>query len=628
MQRQCGPNGDYRSHETREEIVATVDPLLIGPSQDGQETANEREHFARGRLGETLRENLVACRFDPPVQAICWRGKSRLSANLAALSWGFSPRHTLRPLHRWLRNVQHGRKEHGPDTSSYWQDEASKWLDQTPDWSNPLAHLEGLFWLAVLPVHKSHWPEPLLHALVDRLENLCCTQTTGDDANSVWCGQLVSELRLTISLLYPAVPWAEKWFSGARQEFARILQDWTDGDGLPQGEHVGWLWRLIAVWTRSHRVAVRCGKVLFDPEVTRLASRVLREAIRWARSDKSQLLDTSGESRWTKSLVRAAIEAFPGEVPLDRLARKALGKKVVRKCPGKRSFKLSRRTATNISEWSRAALLRASWNRSSAMLAVAFPSAGAMAEVVASKLPLLTGPVTTLITWDGVSVNVAGPVELLCQFVNKQMHYAEWQYNFDNQWVVQRQLALAPRDQFALVADAVIRREPAPGAWKYELRWPLASGTTFHQAAETHEGWLCDAAGRTRLVLPLVLPEWRSGPTVGSLSTQQHQLVYCARGHGSAFFAPLFIDLSNHRRGRPFTWRRLTVGENRSRVAADVAQGYRIQIGDEQWVVYRALRGIVPRTVLGQHWATEFVIARFDRRGQCQPLLEVETDHG
>jgi hypothetical protein len=96
-------------------------------------------------------------------------------------------------------------------------------------------------------------------------------------------------------------------------------------------------------------------------------------------------------------------------------------------------------------------------------------------------------------------------------------------------------------------------------------------------------------------------------------------------GTGQAFFAPLFFDVKSRPADTPLTWRQLTVGCRMQRVAADEAVGYRVQLGKKQWVVYRSLHNAQPRTLLGQHWAAEFVVGRLRRRGDCRILIEVET---
>jgi hypothetical protein len=74
----------------------------------------------------------------------------------------------------------------------------------------------------------------------------------------------------------------------------------------------------------------------------------------------------------------------------------------------------------------------------------------------------------------------------------------------------------------------------------------------------------------------------------------------------------------------PATWRQLTVAENREILPSDVAVGYRVMVGKEQWLIYRSLGKPGNRTVLGHNLVTELLIARFDRQGEVEPLLEIE----
>ena len=90
------------------------------------------------------------------------------------------------------------------------------------------------------------------------------------------------------------------------------------------------------------------------------------------------------------------------------------------------------------------------------------------------------------------------------------------------------------------------------------------------------------------------------------------------------FTPPLMFDMDTKRMLRPATWRTLTVAENRAIQPADVAVGYRVQTGKEQWLFYRSLAERGNRTLLGQNLSSEFLAARFNRNGETDPLLEIE----
>ena len=88
--------------------------------------------------------------------------------------------------------------------------------------------------------------------------------------------------------------------------------------------------------------------------------------------------------------------------------------------------------------------------------------------------------------------------------------------------------------------------------------------------------------------------------------------------------SPLFIDLDRSRFRRRMTWRQLTVAESLAPVPRDVAVGFRIAIGDRQWIIYRSLAASGNRTLLGHNLATESLIARFGEDGEVTSIVEIE----
>ena len=69
---------------------------------------------------------------------------------------------------------------------------------------------------------------------------------------------------------------------------------------------------------------------------------------------------------------------------------------------------------------------------------------------------------------------------------------------------------------------------------------------------------------------------------------------------------------------------RFTVAADLQVQPDDVAVGYRAMIGNQQWLLYRSLARPANRTVLGHNLSTEMLLARFDRKGAVQPLVEIE----
>lgn len=202
-----------------------------------------------------------------------------------------------------------------------------------------------------------------------------------------------------------------------------------------------------------------------------------------------------------------------------------------------------------------------------------------------------------------------------------RVDYLELASRFDGGLCVERQILLAREDRFLLLADVLLARGPAK--LEYRSRLPLDPTTRFDESEEGREGFL---AGRRRWgrVLPLALPECRAGACSGSLQRTEHGLELAQSSDGRGLFAPLFVDLDPRRFRRPLTWRRLTVAENLAAQPADAAAGFRVQIGGEQWLIYRSLAAKANRSLLGHNLSSEMLVARFQRNGEVDPLVETE----
>jgi hypothetical protein len=66
------------------------------------------------------------------------------------------------------------------------------------------------------------------------------------------------------------------------------------------------------------------------------------------------------------------------------------------------------------------------------------------------------------------------------------------------------------------------------------------------------------------------------------------------------------------------------VAEHRAVVPHEVAAGFRVMIGSRQWLIYRALARKGNRTLLGHNLSSETMIGRFTKKGEVQPVVEIE----
>ncbi len=67
------------------------------------------------------------------------------------------------------------------------------------------------------------------------------------------------------------------------------------------------------------------------------------------------------------------------------------------------------------------------------------------------------------------------------------------------------------------------------------------------------------------------------------------------------------------------------MGQNRAAVSTDEAVGYRVQVGNKQWLFYRSLGEPAVRTVLGKNLMNELLIGRFGSDGNVKTILEIEA---
>jgi hypothetical protein len=208
-----------------------------------------------------------------------------------------------------------------------------------------------------------------------------------------------------------------------------------------------------------------------------------------------------------------------------------------------------------------------------------------------------------------------------CWFEDEEAVFLELEIQLDGAVRIQRQMALDCQRRFLFLADAVLGQKPA--ALEYSGRLPLNPGVSATGSKETTE-LLLTGRGRLATVLPLALPEWRRGCRTDRLTPTRGALELRQRGHGKSMYCPLAFDLDPRRMSRPLTWRQLTVAESLVVQPADVAVGYRVQRGRDQWLVYQSLGERANRTLLGHNLAGETLIARFDKSGEVEPLVEVE----
>jgi hypothetical protein len=273
----------------------------------------------------------------------------------------------------------------------------------------------------------------------------------------------------------------------------------------------------------------------------------------------------------------------------------------------------------------KAALLRQATRGPRDELFVDFSHSDVQIELKAAGISLISGAWPWQATVGGQPLSTAGDWTEVCWHREETCDYLEIELPLSGGWKLERQAFWARKDRFLLLADALTG--PA-GAEATEIRYshslPVAPNAAFEPARETRDGVLASSGQQRARVVPPALAEWRVEYCHAELSSGEGRLTLQQAAHGRNLYAPLWIDLDPGRRRRPLTWRRLSVGENLAIVPRDVAVGYRIQAGREQWLVYRSLAPVGNRSVLGHNTYADFVCARFMPTGEAKEILAIE----
>lgn len=482
--------------------------------------------------------------------------------------------------------------------------------------------LVPIAWSHALPKLARAWPAhdwwQLFNGLVAMAHEPCTSVVIDDPLVQQW---RAAELPLALVYLFPELRQSRQLSAPGWHAFARGLEQLLDVEGLPRCRHLPLVRPLLACWTRCLAMA----GALVDPpssdefaQVRAQLARFTLQAIRLTRRDGSQALSADSSLGADHVLFDAAVGLTGDEDAKNCLAvsHKA------RRTKGSRPVKCPPLEASAHSEWSEIAVMRPTWSASSPRLTVAYGGPEVQAELELAGELLWSGEWNAKVCANGAPLEPDGDWEEVCWLTNDAVDYLEIERALTNDVRIQRQFLLARNDLFLLAADVVLCEQLCD--LDYVSRLALGADASFQPEPDTRDGMLCGKRGRAR-VLPLAIPEWRRDLRGGSLSEESRALKLQQTSRGVlTLYAPLFVDLDPRRRSRPVTWRQLTVAEDRVAQPADEAVGYRIQIGKEQWIVYRSLADVGNRTLMGHNLVSQFLTARFSRTGEVEAIVEVE----
>ncbi len=390
------------------------------------------------------------------------------------------------------------------------------------------------------------------------------------------------------------------------------------GEGLPKPGCRPYWRALLACWTRAIWVCGSAAAQHWDERSLSTYVWMLRQAIRLARPDGSPMFGHS-RGRTDDELFRVAVElAAPTAADSKTwLARYRSGK-----VPTRAKAAPSAPASVVHSEAAKLAVLRPSWGHRDPRLGVAYDHGHVTLDLSNHTRQLIEGEWQVEIAANGKSLAPVRDWEPACWISDVDIDYLELCREFEGGVRIERQVLLARKDAFALLADCVIANRACE--LSYVGRLPLSAKVVASSAAETRE-MLLASGRRLARVLPLALPEWRCDHRVGTFEVHGHELQLRQRADRAlGLYAPLFIELAVARMSREITWRQLTVAEAMKPVTSDIASGYRVQVGRKHWLAYRSIARHGNRTLLGHNLSTEFLVASLDANGLPHTLLEIE----
>jgi hypothetical protein len=431
---------------------------------------------------------------------------------------------------------------------------------------------------------------------------------------------LAGELPLVLAALLPEVAPLAALLPQACRAFAVGFEELLDGKGMPQCQHLKLQQPLVACWTRARLMSASLSEGCWTHDVAAQYPLAVREMLRLARRDLSPLLHGAAIEKQCSASRR---RFFTIAVRLSEKNKNHVALRLIRAGDSRKRRKERDEHApapANRSEWAQVAVLRPNWRAVSPRLAITYGQRSIHGELAIDRDVLFSGQWRWECMVGSQAAQGTADWEEVCWVSDEDVDYLELELPLSQGLKIQRQICLGRKDRFLFVGDAVLGSEAR--SLDYAMHLPLGPGISASPSAASREVLLNGRKPRA-LVLPLAWPEWRVDPRGGELTADENGLSVRTQASGKSLYVPLWIDL-DPRRHDTFTWRQLTVAEDRVIQPRDDAVGYRVQFGKKQWLIYRSLGRVGNRTILGHNLATEFLIARFGRDGGVMSLIEVE----
>lgn len=487
------------------------------------------------------------------------------------------------------------------------------------------------------------------------------------------------EIPWMLGVFFPDIKQTRTAVAAAQGVMQEGLIGLLDGGGLPHATDFSLLRPLLASWTRVLDLARHIDKRPWNAAARMQYEWAVQQSLRFCRADGSSCLDTVHEEHLSKGSLPDAPECpvarfremIEVALSLDTDSQDTdIALFVLPKCRrlhGRCRKQIDPKTLPQesyFSDWAGMAVLRSGWKHSEPSLIVSYAGeehsqmpeqkmgiipfggwtdAQTSLELNLHGVSLISGACGTRISIDSRPLHPEGDWTPICSEIEQKYDYLEIERPLSRGFRLQRHFLLAHDDAVLLLADTLLPNDEtadfAGGNLEYEWSLPLTPRLCiecdqempglFFSIKDNHPGKSIASAKTLQPsplahLLPLALSEsFDVESSQGELSIDGNRLIHRLWGCGRALYAPLFFDLSGSRLKMPAFWRHLTVGENLERVSRDRAIGYRIQLGRQQFLLYRSLTATTNRSVLSRNLISDLYFGRFHPGSGFEEVLEV-----
>ena len=216
---------------------------------------------------------------------------------------------------------------------------------------------------------------------------------------------LAGELPLTLAYLLPEMRLVSKLRAAAHEALSEGLAELTNGNGLLQGDYLGYQRPLLACWTRCRAMGDQLKKGCWNRKSNEQFQWLVTHALGMTSAQGTPMLGKPHAEAWTTDFLQAALK-LGGDQAEVSAARSILGKKLTTGLKAKAADPVP--ATSDSCEWSGVAYMRTDWQRKAPLLAIDYSSPDMRLECWNGTQRLLAGAWTWETTLNGERLEPLG----------------------------------------------------------------------------------------------------------------------------------------------------------------------------------------------------------------------------